>query len=166
MSSLTAHDISQTKLEGEKFDFLLHCKTCGWEARGFTAFGPSADELTKGHLGARAAYAAGDPDYVFGRMRNAPVPVLEEAKALADKKKKLEEAAAGLPKDEVVMSPMTLDEQLSVAEKFRKIDEEAAKAKAKALEEAEKASAAAAAPAPGTQHINPKDSPKEKKGWG
>ena len=66
MSNLTKHDVVHTKLENEKFDFLVFCKTCGWEARGFDAMPPSAEDLEKDHVAAKLGFSPGSEDLKVG----------------------------------------------------------------------------------------------------
>lgn len=68
MSTLTIHDVQQTNLENQKFDFLLHCNTCGWEGRGFNSIGPTSAEMKNAHIGYKLAQDQGDGDAVTGKM--------------------------------------------------------------------------------------------------
>lgn len=103
MTTLTKHDVVNTKLKDERFDFLLHCKTCGWEGRGFDAFGESADDMTKKHVGLRAAADSGDLVALFGGYSHFGVAGrVEEAK----KFKEIEDQAGSLKPSPIVLAPL------------------------------------------------------------
>lgn len=152
---LTIHNVVQSKLEGEKFSFLLHCKTCGWEARGFDNVGPSSDDLKKGHLGARLEIESGVPEAIFGSGGTQAAAGQASSFSAKEPNTKVEadkqayaKQAESLKPSEVVMSPLTLEDQLKLSDELRKIDEEAAKQKGEKIEAAQQAVAERDAPKP------------------
>jgi hypothetical protein len=90
MSALRVHEVQQIKLVGEKFDYLLLCKTCGWKAYGLDGIPPSADDRKKRHQAIHLGMDAGDPDFLFGRVER---PTNEQKlKAFEEKARSLEMA--------------------------------------------------------------------------
>lgn len=146
--TLLAHDVELIKLEGEKFDFLLHCKTCGWEGRGFDNVGPTADDMKKRHVGIRAAQAAGDPSAVFSHYAHLePQPPAGSSAAskasysnpndLAElaKLEDFEKKAASLAKDPNVYSAHASTLTGKEVEEISKAKADAAQAASKAEQE-------------------------------
>ena len=102
MTTLMKHDVTKTKLENERFDFLLHCNTCGWEGRGLDGLPPTADEMIDRHVGFQAFQDSG-----MGPVIDEAKKAAHQTKDVKDFEKQFDEKAKGLKKPEAPTFPLS-----------------------------------------------------------